>query len=321
MASIRAYRLAVQITSLIIIYGTLIGRAATELILPILVPYPQYATVVSALDAFQTITTSGAFPRVPLAVIFGTAIVLGRAFCGRVCPVGFVQDLFVPIARRFGSKISKEQNKSLYYTGLFFLSLFLILIASIGAEVAAGVKSLEELSRSLRAPYTVIDPANTAISIAIKASFRDSRTAYKKLAIIRIFVFALFLYLLVRVPRGRCRRFCPLGLLMSLVSKYSLVVVKIDPLRCTQCGKCVRACPMGVDLLDYKYTVRDPLCILCLDCVDACPEGAIKVAIERGYAESYLPAYSPVFAPDLSLPSPSLSRRKLIDELAGYISS
>ncbi len=279
MGSIRAYRLIVQVISLIVIYGTLIGRAATELILPILVPYPQYSTVVSALDALQTVTTSGAFPRIPLAIIFGTSIVFGRAFCGRICPVGFIQDLFVPIARRFGTKVSKEQNRGMYQFGLFLLAIFLIVIASIGAEVAAGVKSLEELSRSLRAPYAAIDPINTAISIALKASFRDSRTSHKKLAILRLFVFALFVYLLVRVPRGRCRRFCPLGLLMSLVSKYSFIVVKIDPLRCTGCNACVRACPMGIDLMDYKYEIRDPMCLMCLDCADACPEGAIKVGI------------------------------------------
>ncbi len=279
MGAIRAYRLLVQVISFILIYGTLLGRAATELILPILVPYPQYSTVVGALDALQTITTSGYFPRVPLAIILGTSIVLGRAFCGRVCPVGFIQDVFVPIAKRFGIRISKESNRGLYDFGIFLLVTFLIFIASIGAEVAAGVKSLSQLSRFYRAPYTSIDPSNTAISIVAKAAFWDHRTAYKKIAILRIFVFALFVYVTIRVPRGWCRRFCPLGLLMSLVSKYSFVAVKIDPLRCTGCGECVRACPMGIDLLDYKYTIRDPMCILCLDCADACPEGAIKVTL------------------------------------------
>jgi heterodisulfide reductase subunit C len=48
---------------------------------------------------------------------------------------------------------------------------------------------------------------------------------------------------------------------------------------CTMCNRCKYACPMGIDLMDYKYEVRHPMCLMCLDCADACPEGAIKVAI------------------------------------------
>lgn len=46
--------------------------------------------------------------------------------------------------------------------------------------------------------------------------------------------------------------------------------------KCVSCGKCRKACPMGVDMLaDSRKRENGTECILCLECVKTCPKGAL----------------------------------------------
>jgi len=59
---------------------------------------------------------------------------------------------------------------------------------------------------------------------------------------------------------------------------------KIDVKKCSACGECVKKCPKNVfELKDKKLVVANPLdCHLCMACVDACAENAIKVEGQEG---------------------------------------
>jgi ferredoxin len=50
-----------------------------------------------------------------------------------------------------------------------------------------------------------------------------------------------------------------------------------DASLCIDCGKCSKACPMGLDVnaMVRKNEMENADCILCASCADACPKGAI----------------------------------------------
>lgn len=58
----------------------------------------------------------------------------------------------------------------------------------------------------------------------------------------------------------------------SISPRKELVVVES---RCTLCGECREACPLGAEALATQpLLTRNPQCLLCAACVNACPTGA-----------------------------------------------
>ena len=77
------------------------------------------------------------------------------------------------------------------------------------------------------------------------------------------------------------------------------VIPKLDSSKCTKCGICVKACPMG-SIKEAAPGVVDGICIKCCGCVKKCPEQALyfddagylyhKEELELGYADRKEPA-------------------------------
>ena len=72
------------------------------------------------------------------------------------------------------------------------------------------------------------------------------------------------------VFRAFCRFLGPLGALYGLMAKLALLGVKVDKSRCTDCGACVRSCPMDI------RAVGDSECVHCGKCIDVCAFQAIS---------------------------------------------
>jgi uncharacterized Fe-S center protein len=60
--------------------------------------------------------------------------------------------------------------------------------------------------------------------------------------------------------------------------QHRTVGLEIDESKCTGCGKCKEACPMGLpEIFGGKARNTSPLCMRCPFCEEACPTGAIKL--------------------------------------------
>ena len=69
---------------------------------------------------------------------------------------------------------------------------------------------------------------------------------------------------------------CPLGAFYALFSKVSIVRMRVDTHKCTDCGACARMCPMNVDPAKHP---NSPECIRCGECMRACPMKALSFTV------------------------------------------
>lgn len=61
--------------------------------------------------------------------------------------------------------------------------------------------------------------------------------------------------------------------------KAEETMIQIDESKCTLCGACVNACPMGVlDTMRGYLHLDEGRCISCHICVLKCPEKAISIS-------------------------------------------
>jgi Pyruvate/2-oxoacid:ferredoxin oxidoreductase delta subunit len=75
------------------------------------------------------------------------------------------------------------------------------------------------------------------------------------------------------IGRGYCY-YCPLGTVLSLLSKIARQKIITDKTKCIQCSKCSNACPMSIDIkakAQNGEAVADLRCVGCCHCVDVCP--------------------------------------------------
>jgi ferredoxin len=78
----------------------------------------------------------------------------------------------------------------------------------------------------------------------------------------------------VRHGRLYCNSLCPVGTLLGLVSKFSLVKIGIDAGACKSCGRCAQNCKAGcIDVKTKRVDVDR--CVACFNCLSGCPDQAM----------------------------------------------
>ena len=87
-----------------------------------------------------------------------------------------------------------------------------------------------------------------------------------------------FLLSSVFIYRPFCKYVCPLGAFYALFQRFSFLRLRVDREKCVDCGRCVRACPMGVDVL---RSPNSPECIRCGACADGCPAKALRFSFRK----------------------------------------
>lgn len=183
------------------------------------------------------------------ASTIGFILLLGRAICGFLCPVGLVQDIMDKIRRKTKTEGIKMNEKMYGAAAPVRWGLALVFI---GLCFAGG-------NFCNFCPAVAVSPILAGISTSLYVSG---------------FIMVLVLMSGFFKRRAFCM-VCPLGTIMGFFHKISLFRIKKDTQSCTECGACYEACPMGIKMIyteREKVNVTSANCIMCGECIRCCLE-------------------------------------------------
>lgn len=256
-----------------------------------------YTAIYSSLDLMQLELSQPEFPWIVVGTVFLIGAIVGRAFCGWVCPIGFIQDIITTLKNRldFVSPRTQKTGKKFKYYVLF---LTLLISGTLGLSLYLGVGSDYKSALDILAtgPFTAISPdgtlfgtlptllrvlsQNLASIITKPPTIQEVWVQLNKvppLLVLRLLILIGFFGAAWKVPRFWCRYVCPTGALMAIFQQHSFAGIKRDPVKCTKCPHCEVKCPMQINILDLPWEkFNDPECIMCMECVDACPHGSLS---------------------------------------------
>jgi len=186
---------------------------------------------------------------VPVAATLAFTILLGRIFCGWICPAG-------NLTQRFGETGLLRKASSLRLTSLFEqIPTRLVLLGSILAASAI-----------FRYPvFCVICPVGI-ISRNVISLFQ-----YGSVGLDLIFIPVVAALELGLAPW--CSHICPLGTTLRIFGQKSPLVPIVDKAKCIGCSICTKVCNMKVSLLQTS-NLED--CSKCMECSLRCPTRAIE---------------------------------------------
>ena len=197
-----------------------------------------------------------------LGILMLYGLTLGRTICGWLCPLGLIQELLHKIP-------TPKIKKSRFTHGLSYLKYVILAVFAIGIPLAYSVqrfpvpgfcKYICPAGTFEGAMGLLANPVN-----AEKFSILNILFTRKFIIMVLIFTACIFCY------RAFCRFLCPLGAIYGMFARLAAVGVKVEPGKCTNCGRCVSHCQMDIK------RVGDHECISCGNCIDVCPTKAISI--------------------------------------------
>ena len=232
---------------------------------------------------------------ITLATFLLLFVVLSKAFCGWVCPLGFFQEVLHIAGQKLG--LRRYESLSAALVDRVRPIKWLVLLGLVfGLPLLTG---LGITSHALGSPYCSICPSRLLTTLAggdtAQLVVDGSSAAYLILSLVATFLFGVLIAFGLFVRQPFCR-VCPMLALHAAFRKLGLVrLVKRAKPRCEKCGLCAKACPMDIREIHTEMHKRDVVfadCTLCGRCVEFCPD---KDALKLQYAVIPLFASDPVY--------------------------
>jgi len=254
------------------------------------------------------------------------AILVGRAFCGWMCPLGSLHHFISSLksdAKR-GAKLIESNRYKRWQATKYYLLVAVLVMALFGSVAGLLLDPLSFMVRSMS--IAVVPTINAAIRGGLDTAYgwplgparvivngagfvlHATILSFKQPHFNQAFLIgSLFVFVLVlntRVTRFWCRAICPLGAMLGVCSRWSLVQMRKHEEKCDDCGRCLLHCQGGDDPVPGS-TWRKAECHLCLNCLSDCPTGGISF--------TWSTASSPARQ---TRETPELKRRALITGMA-----
>ncbi|MDD5264101.1 MAG: 4Fe-4S binding protein [Candidatus Bipolaricaulis sp.] len=167
-------------------------------------------------------------------------LLVGRVYCGYVCPYGALQELFH--IRAWAPKIPARWRRVL---GLVKYAVLVYLVIH-------ALVTWTEVFKDMTPFRALFALGGTPLTIGLAAGFA---------------VLSLVLW------RPFCEVLCPLGALLSLVSRVSVFRLEVDA-SCVSCGACTSKCPATTC---ESGAIQAADCYLCGECVRTCGPKSLRL--------------------------------------------
>ena len=243
------------------------------------------------LISLTTVLASHALPVAFLLSLVAVAltIVLGRVFCGWVCPLGTLNNLVSSCTKRHRQIMPAAWHRFKYLLLIFILvsSLFTMQLVGIMDPISLLIRSFSVslyplFNYSVRVVFDTLYSVNPlgvnslsepAYDFLKKTVLSFEQPVYRQ----GVFIGMLFLSILglnILERRFWCKYLCPLGALLGLLSRYALVKRDLSEV-CTSCRVCNLNCQGGA-APGVREQWRETECLMCRNCDDICPEKAVS---------------------------------------------
>lgn len=221
-------------------------------------------------------------------VVLITALMFGRVYCSAICPLGIFQDL---ISRLFSNRVKTQGQRRrpvrykyspprslLRYTVLIATLLLFFSGSGLLLNLLDPFSGFGRIFSNLFRPLVIfLNNFGTPLTeaLGIHALYRVQWQVYTSVALgVALVTLGMVGWMSARHGRLYCNTLCPVGTLLGLVSKFSLVKIGIDAGSCRSCGRCEQVCKAGC--IDVKTkNVDTGRCVSCFNCFSACPDQAM----------------------------------------------
>lgn len=214
------------------------------------------------------------------------ALLFGRIYCSVICPAGVLQD----IINRIWSIGKKKKNSTYRYyyhkpiNWLRYTILTLTFVLGIFGIIELCLL-LDPYSNFGRIANNIFRPIvmwgnNLLAEVFMKFDNYSLysvtvHTVTSAALISAIIAFLVFITMVIFRGRLYCNTLCPVGTLLSLISRYSFFKISFDKEACTHCGLCEKTCKAEA-INSKELSVDTSRCVDCFNCISSCTKGGLQ---------------------------------------------
>jgi ferredoxin len=286
------YKTRIVFSSIVFIMFLLLflgGEKLSTFFSSILLPFQFVPAVIRILTRPETLFVFGFISVILVTLIFG------RVYCSFLCPLGTFQDIIITLSRKIG--LSKKHFFERPFNWLRY-SILILTFTTVALGSLSLLNMLDPYSLTGRMTTQIIEPIVNGIYNSTINLFKyfhiylfSKKTAYLPISVVAVTLSFLILIVIMSARYGRlyCNTFCPVGTLLGLISRVSLLKFAIDQNHCNECDRCAKVCKGGCIDAQNK-TIDQSRCVACFNCLAVCPQSVVSYSsswrIEDGSAWS-----------------------------------